>query len=263
MLSYDRLSRKPLLFKSFTGLTMQEFDDIYNKKIAKRYHSYELKRLSKIKDVRERKAGAGRRFNLDVKDRFLMLLFVYYRLYITYTLDGFLFNRDQSNICRYTKDFTKILKMQCLPTIPQKLYKITKRLKTPQEVEQYFPGFLSFIYSTEQQIPRLVYKKRKKEYYSGKKKKHTVKTQFMVSNSDLIIHKADYRKGNQQDYIIYKKNHPVTLKEVVNVFDLGYIGVEKRLSKTNIIATVQKEEKPRGINQEEKEYNKIHSKKRE
>ena len=43
--------------------------------------------------------GAGRHFKLDVKDRFLMLL-VYYRLYITYTLAGFLFDLDQSNICR-------------------------------------------------------------------------------------------------------------------------------------------------------------------
>ncbi len=43
---------------------------------------------------------------------------------------------------------------QCLP-IPQKIYNKTKRLKTPsEEVEQYFPGFLAFIDSTEQQIPR-------------------------------------------------------------------------------------------------------------
>jgi hypothetical protein len=77
---------------------VQDFDVIYNKKIAKRYDKYELQRLlSNRKDVREKKAGAGRRFNLDVKDRFLMLL-VYYRLYITYTLAGFLFNLDQSNI---------------------------------------------------------------------------------------------------------------------------------------------------------------------
>jgi len=57
LLSYDRLSKKPLLlFKSFTGLTVQEFDDIYNKKIAKIYDKYELQRLSSIKrkDVRER-----------------------------------------------------------------------------------------------------------------------------------------------------------------------------------------------------------------
>jgi hypothetical protein len=30
-----------LLFKSFTGLTVQEYDDIYNKKIGKRYDKYE------------------------------------------------------------------------------------------------------------------------------------------------------------------------------------------------------------------------------
>ena len=60
---------------------MQEFDDIYNKEIAKKYHKYENKRLSKRKN-RKRDIGAGRPFKLDVKERFLMLL-VYYRLYIT------------------------------------------------------------------------------------------------------------------------------------------------------------------------------------
>src|SRR6476646_12263533 len=100
MFSYERLSKKPLLFKSFTGLTVQEFDDIYDKEITKRYGKYEIRRLSfKIKHVRERRVGAGRPFKLDVKDRCLMLL-VYYRLYITYTLVGFLFDLDQSNVCR-------------------------------------------------------------------------------------------------------------------------------------------------------------------
>ncbi len=72
------------------------------------------------------------------------MLLVYYRLYITYTLAGFLFDFDQnSNICR---DIQKIegLVRECAP-IPQKIYSITKRLKTPEEVEKYFPGFLAFI----------------------------------------------------------------------------------------------------------------------
>jgi hypothetical protein len=38
---------------------------------------------------------------------------------------------------------------KCVP-IPQKIYNITKRLKTPEEVEKYFPGFMTFIVSTEQ-----------------------------------------------------------------------------------------------------------------
>ena len=93
MLSYDRLSKKPLLFKSFTGFTVQEFDDIYEE-IAKKYDEHEIQRLSKRKN-RKRSIGAGRPFKLDIKDRFLMLL-VYYRLYITYTLAvGFLFDLDE------------------------------------------------------------------------------------------------------------------------------------------------------------------------
>ena len=88
-----------MLFKSFTGLTVQEFDGIYDKEIAKRYERHEIQRLFKRKVDRKRMYGTGRPFKFDVKDRFLMLL-VYYRLYITYTLDGFLFDLDQSNICR-------------------------------------------------------------------------------------------------------------------------------------------------------------------
>jgi hypothetical protein len=76
------------------------------------------------------------------------MLLVYYRLYITYTLAGFLFDLDQSNICR---DIQKIegLVREYIP-LPQKIYPITKRLKTPEEVEKYFPGLMAFIGCTEQ-----------------------------------------------------------------------------------------------------------------
>ncbi len=80
------------------------------------------------------------------------MLLVYYRLYITYTLAGFLFDLDQSNICRDIQKIEGLIR-ECIP-IPQKIYPITKRLKTPDEIEKYFPGFLAFIDSTEQQIPR-------------------------------------------------------------------------------------------------------------
>ncbi len=49
----------------------------------------------------------------------------------------------------------------------------------------------------------------------------------MVNNQGIIIHKTKHKKGKRHDYDIYKKNHPVTPKQVVNVFDLGYLGVEK------------------------------------
>ena len=71
---------------------------------------------------------------------------VYYRLYITDTLsDGFLFDLDQSNVCNVQK-IEQPLSIRISLPIPQKIYGITKRSKTFEGVEQYFPaGFLVFI----------------------------------------------------------------------------------------------------------------------
>jgi hypothetical protein len=98
LLSYDSLSRKPILFKSFTGLSVKQFDDIF-KEVELKYPRHEIKRLLYIRRNRERAVGAGRHFKLVPKDRAIMVL-VYYRLYITYTLMEFLFGLDQSNVCR-------------------------------------------------------------------------------------------------------------------------------------------------------------------
>lgn len=259
MLSYERLSKKPFLFRSFTGLTVQQFDDIFDKEIKKRYEKYEIQRLSrKRKENRKRKAGAGRHFKLDVKNRFLMLL-VYYRLYITYTLAGFLFDLDQSNICRDIQKIESLIR-ECVP-IPQKIHHIAKRLKTTEEVEKYFPGFMAFIDSTEQQIPRLIDNNKRKIFYSGKKKRHTIKTQLMVNNQGIIIHKLRYKKGSRHDYDIYKENHPITPKQVVTVFDLGYLGVEKDFPEQLSSIPIRKK-RNQELLQEAMEYNKSHSRKR-
>jgi hypothetical protein len=258
MFSYERLSKKPLLFKSFTGLSVQEFDDIYDNKLAKKYAKYEMQRLSKRNKDRKRDIGAGRPFKLDLKNRVVMLL-VYYRLYITFTLAGFLFDLDQSNVCRGIQKIEKLMRA-CVP-IPQKIYGITKRLKTTEEVEKYFPGFLSFVDCTEQRIPRPVDKEKRKMYYSGKKKRYTVKTQIMVNNRGFIIHKANHKKGKRHDYDVYKKNHPLIPKQVVNVIDLGYLGIEKDFPQ-QLSALPCKRKRNQILSQEEIDYNRIHAKKR-
>ena len=191
-MSYARLSRKPLLFKSFTGLYISEFD-VISREIESRYEEHERKRLSKR--GRQRDVGAGRPFKLKVKERFLMLL-VYYRLYTTYTLSGFLFDLDQSNICRDMSIIEPLVR-RCIP-LPKKLYKRTRRLRTIDEVEEYFPGFKAFIDSSEQEIPRPENKRKRKRYYSGKKKKHTIKTQYMVnSEGTILLHKTGHDHGRK------------------------------------------------------------------
>jgi hypothetical protein len=80
------------------------------------------------------------------------MLLVYYRLYTTYTLSEFLFDLNQRSVYSDISILEPLVK-RCIP-LPEKLYKRTRRrLRTIDEVEEYFPSFKAFIDSTEQEIP--------------------------------------------------------------------------------------------------------------
>ncbi len=137
-MSYSKLCKKPLIFRSFTGVTVSEFESICNE-IEHNYEEHERRRL--LSRTRIRDIGAGRPFKLKVKERFVMLL-VYYRLYITYTLSGFLFDLDQSNVCRDISMMEPLIK-ECIP-LPKKIYKRTRRLRTIDEVEELLSWIQGF-----------------------------------------------------------------------------------------------------------------------
>lgn len=222
MLNYSKLSKKPETFRRFTGLAPEEFDDLYAK-IENEYPRYKAKRLDR-KD-RKRAIGAGRRFKLDLIDRLLMFL-VYYRLYITYCLSGFLFDLDQSNVYRNIKYLEPVVG-GCIP-LPEKVSKKTQRIGDIDELLKYFPELKVFVDATEQEIPRPKNKRKRKNYYSGKKKRHTVKTQIMVNKKGMILHKTKHVNGKKHDYDLFKGKGPPPLPPDVEIgMDLGYQGVEK------------------------------------
>ena len=139
---------------------------------------------------------------------------------------------------------------------------MTKRLDTKKEVEKYFPGFMAFIDCSEQQIPRPKDRLRKRRYYSGIKKKHTVKNLYTVNKDGLIIHKSKHgQKGRKHDYKIYKKNHPDIPMDVEMMFDLGFLGVKKDYPEQWSSLPVKKE-KDCELTLLEKEYNRNHSRRR-
>jgi hypothetical protein len=96
MLGYAKLSRSPSIFRSFTGLDVPEFDSVYSN-VERAYASFEERRLSR--SDRQREIGAGHPFKLSLRDR-LLILMIYYRLYVTSTLIGFLFDLGQTNVLK-------------------------------------------------------------------------------------------------------------------------------------------------------------------
>jgi hypothetical protein len=145
--------------------------------------------------------------------------------------------------------------------IPQKLYKVTRWLKTAEEVEEYFLA-LCITDCTEQPIPRPKNRLRRRLYYSGKRKKHTVKNLYTANQKGLLIYKTKCKqRGRRHDYRIYKKNHPNLPKDVLSMLDLGFLGVEKDFPEQKSSLPI-KREKGCELTVQQKEYNRNHSAKR-
>jgi hypothetical protein len=220
MLGYAKLSRSPSIFRSFTGLDLSEFDSVYTE-VEKVYSSFEEKRLSRR--GRKREIGAGHPFKLPLRDRLLVLV-IYYRLYVTSTLLGFLFDLGQTNVLKDIRMIEPAVR-EVLP-LPAKVYGKKRKLRTIEELEELFPGFKALIDATEQEIPRPKDKKKRKTHYSGKKRRHTVKTQLTVNTKGLIVHRTNHARGRVHDYALFKRNHPDLPKKVRPVVDLGYNGIQ-------------------------------------
>jgi len=114
---------------------------------------------------RQRKAGAGRKHALDLADRLLMLL-IYYRTYVPHTFLAFLFGIDDSNVSRSNQQIEPLL--AGIFRIPERRIELSQ-----EEIEELFFD------STERPTARPV--RGQKRFYSGKKKRHTLKVQVVVT----------------------------------------------------------------------------------
>jgi len=259
MINYKALSRKPSVFRSFTGLKVPEFDALYTK-IEGNYAAYEERRL--YREDRERAVGAGHPFKLSLRERLLMLL-MYHRLYVTSTLLGFLFDLGQSNVLKNIRLLEPLVR-ETLP-LPGKIHRRAQRLGTLDEVEELFPGFKAFLDATEQEIPRPKDKRKRRTHYSGKRKRHTVKTQITVNTQGLILHRTPHARGSKHDYALYKWRCPRLPDDVRLGLDLGYDGIQNDCPELNVSVPYKRRSPGRGkrgvkakpLTPEQKDYNKM------
>ena len=162
------------------------------------------------------------------------MLLVYYRLYSYLYIIRISFDLDQSNVYRDISILEPLIKL-CVP-LPKKLYKRSRRARTIDEVEGYFPGFKAFVDSTEQEIPR---PKNKREGRVTIR----VKRRNILSRHNLwsIVMALYYTKlvmiMRKHDYEIFKNNYPTTPLQVANLLDLGYLGVQNDFPTVKSVCT--------------------------
>lgn len=212
-----RLRRTPVTFRQLTGLTPEAFDRLLAD-LEPRYQQADAKR--KKKPGRQRQPGAGRQFALPLTDRLLMLL-MYYRTYTTHALLGFLFGIDQSSVCRNLNPLQPLL--AGIFRIPERRVELE-----PDEIRELFFD------ATERAIPRP--SRRQKRFYSGKKKRHTLKHQVVVVRKRKGPGRAGQRRrvriaavsktfpGKTHDKKVYDRTRVVGPPGVPRTGDTAYLG---------------------------------------
>src|SRR6516165_9626183 len=157
----DRLKRCPFAFRRLTGITPTAFDRLMDQ-LTPRYEQAQARR--KGRPGRRRRPGAGRKHALALADRLLMLL-IYYRTYVTHAFLGFLFAVDDSAVGRNINPLRPLL--AGIFRIPERRVDLTE-----EEIRELFFD------ATERPTRRP--KRGRREFDSGKKKRHTIKTQVVV-----------------------------------------------------------------------------------
>jgi len=170
MLNYAEIKSKPGVFQSITGLSQSAFAQLavaFRRAYAQALDERDAQRET----PRQRRRGGGRKAVLaTVEDKLVFILF-YFRLYPTQEVVGFLFGLGQAQANEWIHRLTPVLNAalgyeQQLPA--RQAVDLEYVLVACPELEFIIDG-------TERPIQRPQDAQRQRDYYSGKKKCHTVK----------------------------------------------------------------------------------------
>ncbi|MCL4301390.1 MAG: transposase family protein [Anaerolineae bacterium] len=111
MLTTEVVRKKPRAFKNLTGISLTEFDQLYQQ-LAPLWTESEGKRLNRPN--RKRAVGGGHPYTLGLEDRLLMTL-LWLHLRLNTAALGFLFGVDKATVSRNTRRVWQMLAQLNLP----------------------------------------------------------------------------------------------------------------------------------------------------
>ena len=69
--------------------------------------------------------------------------------------------------------------------------------------------------------------KKQRNYYSGKKKRHTLKTQIVVDKASKLVICTYFSNGKKHDFNLFKDSKTHIRSDISIITDRGYVGIDK------------------------------------
>lgn len=229
MRSEELSGLKEEYFKRLTGIRRLTFDKM-------------IEILEKAN--KEKMKNGGSPHKLKLEDRLLMSL-EYWREYRTYFHISKSYGISESACYRNIVWIENVLIKNGTFSLPGK-----KALSAPNTDLE-----IVAVDATETQIERP--KKKQKRYFSGKKKKHTLKSQLIINLETRLILCTSFCNGKKHDFNLYKDSRVKINPKIQSILDSGYQGI-KKINKSSY--TPKKKSKKVPLTKEDKARNKYLSK---
>ena len=253
MFNLEYLLKHPELFQYVIGIRFNQFNELLPK-FSKALRLAEAKKSYSKKRIRE--VGGGRKAKLVDDYHKLFFILFYYKTYPTFRFAQAIYGLDKRNIQLWVKFLAPVL-------FSSLGYELSLKQKT--RISSYhlwleeYPELSEFIVDcTERAIQRPKDNKLQSEYYSGKKKHHSIKNQVLVSpKTRKILSVSDTVSGTIHDKKLFDGD-PLLLHlpaGSIGMGDLGYLGTEN-LSPNLKMILPQKKPPGRDLTEAEKANNK-------
>ena len=128
----------------------------------------------------------------------------------TFELLGYLVGLDASNICRLKPRLEPLIEQAADPSLGLSLRRRlppgVKRIGTWEELVERCPDFADVVTDATKQARLRPPRRTQRRWYSGKRKRHTLKTQLSITRqSGRILHISSTVPGRVHDYALLKR----------------------------------------------------------
>jgi hypothetical protein len=245
----EYIENNPQETQRLIGLKYDSLQQLINQ--AEALHNKKQTKIASRK-IRIIAKGGGRKPKLSVPEQILLTL-VYLRHLTTFQLLGIQFGVSESTANDIFKYWFPLLR----ELLPASLLEQVKKNASDHEIaKELLAEFELIVDSCEQARERPREYELQKKFYSGKKKNHTLKNQFIVlPNGKDIVESTAGAPGPKSDINLFReRQHEFETNQKFNG-DKAYIGEP-------CIKTPRKKPKNRELTQEEKQENKEFSRQR-
>ena len=211
-------------FRSLTGVTPDIFVSM-----SDRLRLHWKQRIEKPKN------RTGRPYGVGGLDDHLLVLLILYRCHITQDFLACLYGVDKGTICR---------SLERIERLARHVLGVKRKIIVTEEEAQVL-----LMDCTEQPIERP--KRKQRCYYSGKKKRHTIKAEIITTQEGRIVSVSKSVPGSVHDITIRKRGPPLP-KNARGHADSGYQGYQNA---HHALEIPYKKSKNKPLTKDEKEYN--------